>query len=102
MAKLVARETDTSTFQVFLLNTQTIDTEVTELPCNISNMGTNTLILNMGTNTDNETIDSICDTIPVSPIHQSFHVFGVLLLIKPEPCSVHASILKGWVCRVFI
>ena len=31
-------------------------------------MGTNTPILNMGTNTDNETIDSICDTIPVSSI----------------------------------
>ncbi len=68
VANLVARETDTSTFQVFLLNTQTFDTEVTELPCNISNMGTNTPILNMGTNTDNETIHSICHTIPVSPI----------------------------------
>ncbi len=53
---------------MFLLNTQTIDTEVTELPCNISNMGKNTPILNMGTKTDNEMIDSICDTIPVSPI----------------------------------
>jgi hypothetical protein len=68
VAKLVTRETDTSTFQVFLLNTQTVDTEITELPCNTSNMGTNTPILNMGTNTDNEMIDSICDTIPVSPI----------------------------------
>ncbi len=68
VAILVARETDISTFQVFLLNTQTVDNEVTELPCNIPNMGTNTPILNMVTNTDNETIHSICDTISVSPI----------------------------------
>ncbi len=34
--------------------------------------------------------------------YQSFHVFGVLLLIKPETFSVHASISKGWVCRMFI
>ncbi len=34
--------------------------------------------------------------------YQSFHGFGVLLLIKPEPCFVPASILKGLVCRVFI
>ena len=34
--------------------------------------------------------------------YQSFHVIGVLLLIKPEPCYVPASILKGLVCHVFI
>ncbi len=34
--------------------------------------------------------------------YQSFHVFGVLILIKPEPCFVPASNLKGSVCRVFI
>jgi hypothetical protein len=36
VAKLVDRETETSTFQVFLLNTPTIDIEVKELPCKIS------------------------------------------------------------------
>jgi hypothetical protein len=36
VAKLVDRETDTSTFQVFLLNTPTIDMKVKELPCKIS------------------------------------------------------------------
>jgi hypothetical protein len=77
VAKLVAREIDTSTFQVFLLNTQTIDTEVMDLPCNISNMGTNTPILNMGTNSDNEMLDSICDTIPVSPIPIFSHIQSV-------------------------
>jgi hypothetical protein len=34
--------------------------------------------------------------------YQSFHIFKVLLLIKPEPCFVPASILKGLVCCVFI
>ncbi len=34
--------------------------------------------------------------------YQSFHAFGVLLLIKLEPCFVPSSILKGLVCRVFI
>jgi hypothetical protein len=30
--------------------------------------------------------------------YQSFHIFEVLMLIKPEPCFVPASILKGLVC----
>ena len=34
--------------------------------------------------------------------YPSFHVFRVLLLIKPVPCFVPASILKGLVCHVFI
>ncbi len=34
--------------------------------------------------------------------YQSFHLFGVLILIKQEPCFVPASILKGLVCHVFI
>ena len=34
--------------------------------------------------------------------YQSFHVLGVLLLMKPEPCFVPANILKGLVCHVFI
>jgi hypothetical protein len=34
--------------------------------------------------------------------YQFFHVFRVLLLIKPEPCFVPARILKGLVRRVFI
>ncbi len=77
VARLIARKTDTSTFQVFLLNTQIFDTEVTDLPCNISNMVTDTPILNMGTNTDNETIHSICHTIPVSPIPIFSHIWSV-------------------------
>jgi hypothetical protein len=36
VAKLVDRETETSTFQVFLLNTPTVDIEVKELPVKIS------------------------------------------------------------------
>jgi hypothetical protein len=32
VAKLVDRETDTSTFQVFLLHTPTVDMKVKELP----------------------------------------------------------------------
>jgi hypothetical protein len=68
VAKLVARTPDIQTFQVFYLNTRTFDSKVTELPCKMANMDTNTPSLNMGTNTDNDTIQSICQTIPDSPI----------------------------------
>ncbi len=64
VAKLVARTPDIQTSQVFYVNTRTFDSKVTELPCKMSNMDTNTPSLNMSTNTDNDMIQSICQTIP--------------------------------------
>ncbi len=77
VAKLVARTPDIQTFQVFHLNTRTFDSKVTELSCKMSNMDTNTPSLNMGTNTDNDTIQSICQTFPDSPIPIFLHIWIV-------------------------
>ncbi len=59
------------------------------------------MIQTRGNDTEKEKNDSLGDNVQLSakPI---FHVFGVLLLLKPEPCFVPASILKRLVCRVFI
>ncbi len=59
MAKLVLKQTETSRFQVCYTNTTTVDIEVKELPGNISNMGNDIV---------NEKNDSLCDTVPLSPI----------------------------------
>ncbi len=59
VAKLVSKQTETSRFQVCYTNTRTNDIEVKELPGTISNMGNDT---------ENEKNDSLCDTVPLSPI----------------------------------
>jgi hypothetical protein len=59
VAKLVSKQTETSRFQVCYTNTRTVDIEVKELPGTISNMGNDT---------ENEKKDSLCDTVPLSPI----------------------------------
>ncbi len=74
------------------MKTRTEDMVVKELPGTISNMGNDT---------EKEKNDSLGDNFSFHH-YQSFHVFGVLLLIKLEPCFVPASISKGFVCHVFI
>ena len=59
VAKLVLRQTETSTFQVCYTKTQTEDMIVKELP------GT---ILNMGNDTDKKKNDSLGDNVQLSPI----------------------------------
>jgi hypothetical protein len=59
VAKLVLRQTETSTFQVWYTKTRTEDMIVKELP------GT---ILNMGNDTDKEKNDSLGDNVQLSPI----------------------------------
>ncbi len=59
VAKLVSKQTETSRFQVCYTNTRTVDIEVKELPGTLSNMGNDT---------ENEKNDSLCDTVPLSPI----------------------------------
>jgi len=59
VAKLILKQTETSRFQVCYTNTRTVDIEVKELPGTLSNMGNDT---------ENEKNDSLCDTVPLSPI----------------------------------
>jgi hypothetical protein len=59
VAKLVSRQTKTSTFQVCYTNTRTEDMVVRELPGTISNMGNDT---------EKEKNDSLGDNVQLSPI----------------------------------
>jgi hypothetical protein len=59
VAKLISRQTDTSTFQVCYMKTRTEDKVVKELPGTISNMGNDT---------DKEKNHSLGDNVELSPI----------------------------------
>jgi hypothetical protein len=59
VAKLVSKQTETSTFQVCYTKTRTVDMVVKELPGTISNMGNDT---------ENEKNDSLGDNVQLSPI----------------------------------
>jgi hypothetical protein len=82
VAKLVLRQTETSTFQVCCTKTRTEDMVLNELP------GT---ILNMDNDREKEKNDSLGDNVQLSPITIFLRIW-----------IVHASILKGLVCHVFI
>jgi hypothetical protein len=84
-AKLVSRQMETSTFQVCYTKTRTEDLAFKELP------GTSVGLVMIQTKR-RMTVWGIMFSF--HPYH-FFHVFAVLLLIKPVPCSVPASILKG-------
>jgi hypothetical protein len=59
VAKLVLKQTETSTFQVCYMKTRTVDMVVKELPGTISNMGNDT---------ENEKNDSLGDNVQLSSI----------------------------------
>jgi hypothetical protein len=59
VAKLILKQTGTSRFQVCNMNTRTLQIEIQEFPGTISNIGKDT---------GHEKNDSLCDTVPLSPI----------------------------------
>jgi hypothetical protein len=59
VAKLVSKQTGTSRFQVCYRNTRTFHIEIQEFPGTISNIRNDT---------GHEKNDSLCDTVPLSPI----------------------------------
>ncbi len=70
VTKLVLKQTETSRFQVCYTNTRTLHIEIQEF------LGT---ISNIGNDTGHEKNDSLCDTVPLSPIPIFSHIRSVTI-----------------------